>query len=640
MSLSYERLQTVEVRDPRTILMNQRQYAALRSGSQVSWKPFTTTNVSSSSISFSCPPPSGGFIVDRKQYFLCPIRLTFTGTAPVGEVLLNPGQDGPRAYPLSSGIDVLQCTINNQGVSINMSDIIQSLLHFNTDSGLSLHDYSMTPNLLDQSQAYSQLFGSNRSPFAWYGDTLDQTMYSRAAFPFTVVSNTNTTAVVDMLVCEPLFLSPFYWGKSNESGFYNVTTLDFQITFLTQAGNRMWSHDAVSVGVPTSITNCAASFNNFSPAFSYSVNQPVMLFQYITPNDTQIIPWNVPITYPYFETLRFVTDSANAVAPGGTYSFVSNNIQLNSIPRRMYVYIRERNADLYATCHNPDTYFSIEAPFNVQWENQNNLFSSATKQDLYKMSKENHCNLDWIQWSGGPVMGPSSFATGDQIGTVGSLICIEFATNIGLSSLDAPGKLKQSMLQIQGTATNISNRTITPALYIVIINEGSFTVEGLGKASTNIGVLSSEDILNAKQSPFVTYCDVEEINGGNFFSGLKSFGNKLLHGVKDVNSFLRENKVLSGLSGLVPHPAAQIASKGLSVLGYGQGYGEGYYGGEEGGEEGGNEGCGCCEQCIGTGCMACRGSGMPLGNPTLGGTSTSMYGGARLTRSQLRARMK
>jgi hypothetical protein len=218
MSLSYERMQTVLVKDPRTILKNRREYAALQCGSQTSYKPFTTTSVSNSSISFSCPPPSGGFIVDRKQYFLLPIRLTFTGTAPPGQLLLNPGQDCPRHLPISSGVDVYQVTINNQGVSINMADMIHALQWYNTDADFSLHDLSMTPNLQDQSQDYSALFGTNRTPMSFYGDSVDHTMMGRAAFPFTVVSNTNTTAVVDMLVCEPMFLSPFYWGKSNESG--------------------------------------------------------------------------------------------------------------------------------------------------------------------------------------------------------------------------------------------------------------------------------------------------------------------------------------------------------------------------------------------------------------------------------------
>ena len=400
MSLSYERLPVVEVRDPRTIVENQRQYAVLRSGSQVTMKQWTTTSVSQSSIQFSCPPPSHKIFVDRKVYITLPVRLTFTGTSPPGQVLLNPGCDAPRAYPFSSSVDTFQATINNQSMSINMADVIQPLLHYNTDDHLCGSDYSMTPNLLDQSQAYSQLYGTNRSPMAFYGDTLDKTMSSRASFPFTVVSNTATQAIIDMVICEPIFMSPYYFGKHDDSAFYNVTTMDFNITFLGNAGFRMWSHDAVS-GPGTTITGISWQFNNFiSPPFTYTyANQPIMNFTYITPNETQILPYDVPITYPYFDITRYPTDAGNAYAPGQSNIIPSNNIQLNSIPRRMYIWCRERNADLYSTCANPDTYFQINN-INIQFENKNGLLASASKRQLYEMCVKNHCKMTWAQWSG------------------------------------------------------------------------------------------------------------------------------------------------------------------------------------------------------------------------------------------------
>ncbi len=562
MSLSYEKLNVVQVRDPRTILENKRDYAILRAGSQTTWKQFTTTSVSQSSIQFSCPPPSGGVIVDRKQYFLLPVRLTFTGTAPVGKLLLNPGQDAPRAFPLSSAIDTLQVSINNQSVSMNMADIIHPLLHFNTCTKLSERDYSMTPSLLDQAQSYSSLYGTNRSPLAFYGDSTDQAMMSRGGFPFTIVSNTNTSAVVDMVICEPIFLSPFYWGHGNSSGFYNVNTMDFNVTFLGNAGNRMWSHDATSSGVATSITSVSAQYSNFQgTAFSYADNVPLMFFQYITPNETQVLPFNRPITYPYFDVQRYPTDSANAVAAGSNVIVNSNNIQLNSIPRRMYVFLREKNSDLYSTCHNPDTFFSIEN-ISVQFMNKNGLLASANKRQLYEMSAKNHCALSWTQWSGGPVYLDGSF--GSQIGTVGSILSIEFATDIGLDSLDAPGKLGQYMLQVNVTGKNISNRSITPSLYIIVVAEGTFTIEGLGKASTNIGVISSEDILNAQQSPFVNYKDVENINGGNFLSGVKDFGKMFLDGVKRWDD--RAGRALDTLMGDVAPSVLRNMIPGMRAL--------------------------------------------------------------------------
>jgi hypothetical protein len=219
------------------------------------------------------------------------------------------------------------------------------------------------------------------------------------------------------------------------------------------------------------------------------------------------------------------------------------------------------------------------------------------------MSVKNHCNLSWTQWSGGPVYSTGSFTS--RFGTVGSLICFEFGTDIGLDSLDAPGKLKQAMLQIQGVATNISNRPITPSLYIVVVNEGTFTIEALGKASTNIGVISSSDIMNAQQNPFISYNDIQCVNGGNFLSGLKNFGEKLLTGIKDVSDILKQTKAVSTVTGAIPHPTAQAISGVARSLGYGYG--------RRGGE--------MCETCRGKGCLGCR-------------------AGAELSREELRKRMR
>lgn len=612
MSLSYQRLRPVEVRDPRTILNNERMYAILKAGSETTYKTWTTTSVSSSSIQFSCPPPSGEVIVDRKVQLVLPIRLTITGTSPSGQLLLNPNTDAPRAYPISSSIETLKATINNQSMSINMADVIQPLMHYNTCEDLSQTEYSETPNVLDQSQAYSNLYGANRNPLGFYGDSVDQSMMPRGGFPFTIVSNTQTSAVVDFVATEFLYLSPFYWGMNNGSGFYNVNAMDFNITFLGNAGNRMWSHDAVS-GSGTTISAITAQFANFTgTAFSYSTGAPLMNFCYLTPLETQKLPYNMPITYPYFDVQRFPTDFGGVITAGTAFTFNSNNIQLSSIPRRMYLFIRERNQDLYNTCQNPDTYFSIEN-ISVQFQNKQGLFASASKRQLYEMSVKNHCKMSWTEWSGDNVYPVGSFA--NPFGTIGTIICIEFASDIGLNDIEAPGKLGQYTLQIQGNATNKSARSINPTTYIVIVSEGTFTIEGLGKSSTNIGVISSQDILDASMSPFVSYNDVQCVNGGNFLSGLKDFGNKIWSGIKEYGP-----KILSGIQKYGP-----TVLKGVETVAPLLGLGEEH-----------------CRHCKGRGktsrggCAICHGSGVLIGGVAVGGVPV---GGRNLSRSDLRNRM-
>ena len=119
-------------------------------------------------------------------------------------------------------------------MSINISDTLSAMEHFNIDRKLKNVDYSKCPTYgACQSQQFSDLFGANRSPMSLYGDGLDD--IAPQAFPFTIVSQTaadgngNATSVVDFVTCEPLFLSPLYWGGfDNDSAFWGVRTFNYR----------------------------------------------------------------------------------------------------------------------------------------------------------------------------------------------------------------------------------------------------------------------------------------------------------------------------------------------------------------------------------------------------------------------------
>lgn len=612
MSLSYQPLQPVKVLDPRTMLKNERKYAVLQSGKSVMYKAYTSNSISTSSIQFSCPPPSGNVIVDRKQYFTLPVRLTFTGPGSNATNLIQPNRDAPRAFPISSSIDTLQVTINNTSVSINMADVIQPLLRFNTNESLKEFDYSSTPSYPDQSQNYSDLFSTNRSPLSFYGDQSDENPQGRAAFPFTIVSNSPTSAVVDMLLIEPLFLSPFFWGKGNSAGFYNVNTMDFNISFLNNIGARMWSHDnSLGTNVISSIT---AQFNGFTGTeFSYKPNVPQMLFTYISPQDTELISSFQQITYPYLDTTRFTTDipaiaySAAAVGAGQTVS--TNNIQLSTIPRRMYLLVRPNNATLYGTSgwNYTDTYYGIS---NVNIQFNNNLYlNSASQQQLYQLAVKNGVNYSYNQWTGYPKYPVNSFASSPSIGGVGSIICLEYGSDISIDSpYEAPGVNGQYNLQVQANVYNAdptgAHDAVPLSIVLIIVNEGSFTIPSLGRSITQLGVLSKADVLNAKQQQGISYSEIQDLYGGDFFTGLKDFGSQLWEGIKGAWPYIKEGlniaKEIAPLVGL----GEDMQSQDMRMESMGSGR---------------------------------RGAGVVIGGVPTGGVTT---GGYALSRSELKRRLR
>ncbi len=96
--------------------------------------------------------------------------------------------------------------------------------------------------------------------------------------------------------------------------------------------------------------------------------------------------------------------------------------------------------------------------------------------------------------------------------------------NLGLDSLSAPGKIDHTTLQMDVTLTStlggLDPQPTDFTLWIVVVNEGVFNIgPGVGQASGQIGVLSSQDILEAKSKPGLTYSMVMDVNGGNFLTG-------------------------------------------------------------------------------------------------------------------------
>lgn len=518
MSNSVKPLRIAQCYDPITDVKaaGDEEYIVLKGGSRVTYQTITTSSYSNSSVQFTCPPPNPGIIVDRKIKFKLPVRLTFSGT-DVGSLLLQNGLDAFRAFPISSVIQTASATINNTAVSINLSDVVHPLLRYNMGRDVLDTDFSVSPSMLDTYQRYADGTGSNRNPLAPYADNTYQV--PRGSFPFTVVSMTNTTAVIDADLCEYIMLSPFSFGKWNSPGFYGVQTMQFNFTFGDLS--RMWSH---------SDDAAAAVINSLSVSIQA---QPALQFKYITPSLTQELP--EACVYPFFNVQRYTTDTSSSVAAGGSVTITSNNIQLQSIPQRIFVFARRRDADQSITT--TDTYFGLRG-ININWNNNSGLLSSASVQDLYEMSVKNGCCMSWQEWNG--LTNSVSGATSSVIGTVGSVLCLEMATDVALNPGEAPGSLGNYQLQITATFENVNQvSAITPAMYVIVVSEGSFTVMN-NSALSQIGVISQKDVLESDKAPYVSYNELKYAYGGDFLSSLKALGKKIAPWIMKAVPYLKE----------------------------------------------------------------------------------------------------
>jgi hypothetical protein len=538
MSLGIDKLDVAVARDPRTNFADDKQmYLIEKPGEDVTQRKIISTTSNDSNLNWSAPPPSPSVIVDRKIYAKVKYRLTFTLDDAV-EANRNTfaadvkrkdgnavaGRSGPRAYPLARSSNNLRITINNNSVSTELSDYFHALVRYNTGRDMRQYDYSCTPHQLDAFQHYDDAAGSALSPFASYGDNTYED--SRACFTGLTLISDNTvgnvrTIVQDLEVTELLYLNPLLFDKhSNQKGFIGVQTFDVVINLESDLASAIWCNNYQPVG------------NNYDVTATIEGN-PELLFTYITPNLLDMPKISDSIIYPYYNIDRYNTP-VSAIIPAiagdpnanpGTVEVISsldvtsNNIQLNSIPKRIYIFARRRNNS--RSVFTTDTFARINS-ISFNWNNRNGLLSSANSEQLYQISVKNGLNMSWDEWNR----------------NAGSVLCLDFAKDIGLSSMEAPGLLGTYQMNYRVNISNMNRiNAINFDLYTIVVSAGTFTISS-NRANSQIGVISKQDILDAPDLPLVQYD--YDMDGGNFFSGLKKTGRFLKKAAKKVAPVVRK----------------------------------------------------------------------------------------------------
>ncbi len=555
MSLALQNVIPVTCYEPR-IIQQERIFPVLKGGEQVLYKQWGTTSVSNTSLTFQCPPPSPHLYVDRCIHLQVPVRLRLTSTASTlvdAKFAATAGKIALRSFPIQKALETVMLTINNQSMSIQIGDVLSALEHFNASRKLKSIEFSKCATYpCAMSQNFYDLNNAVRSPLGLHSSSVDQDVPKNQMF--TVVSNPETASnalpaaglVIDFVSTEPLFLSPLYFGdnRNDDAGFYGVNSMSFTFNFGGNPGMRMLAIDgkglyASDVTARAAATwTCVMALSDFTnaaystTAFSYTQTTPQLLFQYITPQlvDRGVATAKV-LNYPYYNIERYQTQgaAATAIANGALVdvSINSTNVQLNSIPTKLYIFARAQNSEMQLNPFSPDSFLRLKS-VNIQWGNRSGLLASASREQLYDLSVRAGCTMSWADWSGDAIAGGPAGATfGTKANDCnyrgsGSILAID-PVDLGLDSIDAPGKLESITLQINAIFQNISLAAITPVLYVVAVSAGVFTLYN-SQASSLIGILNSNDILNSHAqagTKMLSYNDARQLYGGGFLSDLK-----------------------------------------------------------------------------------------------------------------------
>ena len=165
---------------------------------------------------------------------------------------------------------------------------------------------------------------------------------------------------------------------------------------------------------------------------------------------------------------------------GSTVTVATQNIQVNVIPSRLYVFVRcSNNTQGMST---PDTFFVLEdGGITLQFGNRSGLLSSCSSEQYFYISKANGYQGTWSDFS--------------QYS--GSVLCLVPGKDFPLEPDQAPGCLSNIQMQINITCTNVSNHTINATAYVVAVMPGILTLPP-SQGIQQIGLVSPADVLNAK----------------------------------------------------------------------------------------------------------------------------------------------
>ena len=536
----------VAIFDPIIDIKPKLNFPVIKGGTQTSWRRYPSTSFSSSSCQFSVPPPNPGTFVSRR--FLLEMDLKFVIT-----VVADNGEPSPNVFclsrfPLASVMKTLSVTINGCSINLPLNEIIHPLAAYNSDINLiGCRENSMSPAQRDRFISFNPATTYGDRPFGGKQSvTSDRGPIPRGCYTPYKSSTDNDSVTLHYKVCEELFLSPLIFGGGKDCGFIGIQSIDINITWdnnLHKLYNWAYSPPDDNENPTNTISSIISSVDSIAP---------VLLFKYITPPQGFVIPRSVQ--YQYNQINRYTTELGalvDALAyPAAQQDYNSNNLQLNAIPSRLFIMIQPTEAYLNTlngtmAAFNPQLYAGI-TQVSIQWNNRPTLLSNMGAFQLYDMCRENGVSKSFLEFSNSWISGTMGILseadnTTKNAGS-GSVICVQFGTDIGLEKGEAPGQVGTYNLQVSVKAG--FNGWLNPTGYntvyenqgsinqkiqmkLIVVTPGVFTIYD-NAASQRIGVINKSDVLNAKRMANFSYMDFkkEQMMGGINWGKALRFGRR------------------------------------------------------------------------------------------------------------------
>jgi len=532
---------------------------AVKSGaSQTTYQRFPSTSSSNSAVIFNVQVPSENVVIGRD--ILLTTGLSFTlnvgsTTAPgagdnwvqvpVGESAFSYGlTDSLQAFPFNSLLTTATAQINNTTCSVNLQDVLPSLLRLN-DSRELYRFNSTTCSLPDQAYGnYADAILTNNNPLASYNTaSYDIDQQPRGSFPVVVsikhyqpdgslyaVPYTNSpysrntadtwVITVQTVVSEPLFLSPFIFGNPefNCQGLLGINNMTFTLNVDATCKRLFSSANKYIKTIALGTTSNPNGFTSTDPiGISKQPSAPALLLKFLSTQPSDLIQTKNIV--PYMDFPRYLTNNANqpVVDTLKSADLTSSNLQINQIPDLFLINVRIPMSQ--QSYQNPSSFLTINS-ISINLNNQSGLLSSASQYDLWRLSIKNGSTQSWKEFRGQALVNDNNTGAGKLIPTIGSLLVLNPAYDLSLPDYITCGSLGNYNFQFQCNVTNQYGFSISPEIIVICVNSGIFTTQQ-GVSAVYTGILTKEMVLDAKtsqQASAFKSMEVKRMTGGNMLN--------------------------------------------------------------------------------------------------------------------------
>jgi len=472
MSLSVDPVPVLVADDPRIDLDVHPYYLVERSAGEVIYRDYPSDSFGGGTININTQISDRRTVVSSKVFVKTKFSVVATAngiaaafTAGSQDILLQTSNShiSPRFSPLISSCTNCVLGLNGKQFGQPVGRYFTPLMKYCSTTDEVTQDFSTFPSHQDILQEpYSFITPTGVAMIArtssdtsllsaignGYEDGEPYTPSARLGW-FQSVANvkagaTATSCTFEYESEEIIPISPLVWGHKEVKGISGIDTLNLYLNYdsgllnnsmiYSSRGLNTNQSDSATISFAVTITECSAEFIYFSPRVNVEI-PPVLRYRF---NNIQHIPKDIPgniAAYP-------LSNKSTSVS----LTQVSDAITLQGMPKRMYVFIRRQQSTV--SQFTLDTYARI-TKINLQIGNRAGILAEATPQSLYRMAVKNGYQGTWDQW----------------YNVCGSVLCIDFAQDIPLGLLEAPGTLSKQNMQFTVTFNNLYFRQRKTTFY-------------------------------------------------------------------------------------------------------------------------------------------------------------------------------